>query len=518
VPSLHYPVRLQILICFLASWGTETLNNTKLYYNHNNIPPASPNPSYPSGVSPTPADESSKLYVVNGNSNITGLEFVMKVMAGDRIDILGKSYYLNTTTVTNLNSTTLDLAGLMASLLLAPSDGIAAKGATGSQLVGLNPEIPATFFRGSNSEEPTTVPKAYINYIFLDEQLKYVYGGASRVGSSGVVKDHWSDGLQNLVATKNGYLFVYVSNESNFNVFFDNLQVVHKPGAILEETHYYPFGLIMAGISSKAATFGEPQNEIKFNGIEQNNDFDMNMYDAHYRNFDPQLGRFWQLDPKPSDSISLYAFAFNNPIKYNDPLGDTAILGINNGAALGLGHHVLIYQNKDQNWFVYSMGSTTSADRLVSGQDGTGEVLIKALTPENFSGLPEGPLTSNQVTAFLADNKLGGTKLSDPIVINTTQKQDEQIAANATQSQADFKNGKEKYNLYSNNSTHNTMKVLNNNTGLGLPTGTSPKMTHERVKEHVKLSSMTPAQRVEYRKQWENKVRQEARRPHPGKV
>jgi RHS repeat-associated protein len=274
----------------------------------------------------------------------------------------------------------------------------------------------------------------------------------------------------------------------------------------------------MAGISSKSASFGQPENNIKFNGIEQNTDFDMNMYDAHYRNFDPQLGRFWQLDPKPSDSISLYAFAFNNPIKYNDPLGDTAILGINNGAALGLGHQVLIYQNKDQNWFVYSMGSTTGADRLVSGQDGTGEVLIKALTPENFSGLPEGPLTSNQITAFLADNTLGGTKLTDPIVINTTQKQDEQIAANATQSQADFNSGKEKYNLYSNNSTHNTMKVLNNNTGLGLPTGASPKLTHERVKEQVKLSSMTPAQRAEYKKQWENKVRQEARRPHPGKI
>lgn len=274
----------------------------------------------------------------------------------------------------------------------------------------------------------------------------------------------------------------------------------------------------MAGISSKAA--GGVENKQKFNGIEQNTDFDMNMYDAHYRNFDPQIGRFWQLDPKPSDSISLYAFALNNPIKYNDPLGDTAILGINNGAALGLGHQVLIYQDKNQNWFVYSMGAAPGekgAD-LVSGRSGAGEVTLLPLTSENFKGLPEGPLTVNQITTFLADNKLGETKLSDPIVINTTQKQDETIAANAAQSKADFASGKEKYNLYSNNSTQATMRVLNTNTGLGLPTGTSPKMTHERVKEHVKLSGMTPAQRVEYRKQWENKVRQEARRMHAGKI
>ena len=57
-------------------------------------------------------------------------------------------------------------------------------------------------------------------------------GNASRVGASGTVKDHWyADGqLQNIPVPKNGYIFVYVSNESNLDVFFDNLQVIHKPG------------------------------------------------------------------------------------------------------------------------------------------------------------------------------------------------------------------------------------------------------------------------------------------------
>ncbi|MBX3254767.1 MAG: ParB N-terminal domain-containing protein [Chitinophagaceae bacterium] len=97
----------------------------------------------------------------------------------------------------------------------------------------------------------------------------------------------------------------------------------------MEETHYYPFGLTMAGISSKALAFGEPENKYKYNGIEQNNDFDLNVYDARYRNLDPQIGRFWQVDPKIEsfEALSPYAAMMNNPIRYSDPLGDSTIPG-----------------------------------------------------------------------------------------------------------------------------------------------------------------------------------------------
>jgi hypothetical protein len=36
------------------------------------------------------------LYKLKASSNKTGLEFVIKVMAGDKIDIFGKSYFVNT--------------------------------------------------------------------------------------------------------------------------------------------------------------------------------------------------------------------------------------------------------------------------------------------------------------------------------------------------------------------------------------------------------------------------------------
>ncbi|HEX2846731.1 MAG TPA: hypothetical protein VHN59_09280 [Chitinophagaceae bacterium] len=96
---------------------------------------------------------------------------------------------------------------------------------------------------------------------------------------------------------KNGYLYVYVSNESQGAVYFDDLHVTHIRGPLLEEMHYYPFGLTMAGISSKALEFGNPENKRKFNrGTELNTDFNINLYETAFRGYDPQIGRFHQID------------------------------------------------------------------------------------------------------------------------------------------------------------------------------------------------------------------------------
>ncbi len=105
-------------------------------------------------------------------------------------------------------------------------------------------------------------------------------------------------------------------------MFFDNVQVTNICGPLLEETHYYPFGLTMAGISSKAA--GKLENKKFYNGIEHTTDLGLNQYDAFYRTLDPQTGRFWQVDPETDsqENSSPYESMGNNPISNVDPLGD----------------------------------------------------------------------------------------------------------------------------------------------------------------------------------------------------
>jgi RHS repeat-associated protein len=186
----------------------------------------------------------------------------------------------------------------------------------------LNPET-ITYYASHNTADSVTKPKAFLNWVLFDEQFKYVSSssGFEQVGSDQEFKVHTPG---NMLVNKNGYLYIYVSNETpNISVFFDNLQVTHIKGPLLEETSYYPFGLTMAGISTKAAKYG-PENSKKFNdGTELTNDLKLQWYETTWRTFDPQLGRFFQIDPLADDFCewSPFAFAVNNPILVNDPTG-----------------------------------------------------------------------------------------------------------------------------------------------------------------------------------------------------
>jgi RHS repeat-associated protein len=321
----------------IASWGNTTGNN---YANNNGI--TNTDPYITSNAT------SAIIYKLNGSTgDKTGLGITLKVMSGDVIDIFGKSFWHSSVTISNNYPVSAVLTSLISAFAGTNAVTTATHNSAGSISSAINSSTADVnalkYLLDTAKTGSSSYPKAAINWILFDEQFNPVTTGSGFDFISttpDAVKSH-----HNTVSiAKSGYLYIYCSNESNTDVFFDNLQVVHTRGPLLETTEYYPFGLTMAGISSNVLGFGEPENNKLYNqGSElQHHEFrdglGLELYSTNFRSLDPQLGRWWQIDPKieqGQESISPYESMGNDPVRYNDPNGN--IFGLDNlvGAVIG---------------------------------------------------------------------------------------------------------------------------------------------------------------------------------------
>lgn len=317
----------------IASWGNTVGNN---YANNNGSPPYNTDPYI------TTTATSSVVYKLNGaTGDKMGLGITLKVATGDQISIYGKSFWHSNGTVSNSYPISAALTSLISAFTGTSAVAAGAHGSATSVYNAINTSTADAsslkYILDTAKSSITGIPKAGINWILFDEQFNPVKSGSSfdLVRGADTVKSH----SVAVNIAKSGYLYVYCSNESNMDVYFDNLQVIDTRGPMLDATDYYPFGLIMAGISDKVLKSGYQENKYKFNGKElQNKEFSdgsgLEEYDFGARNYDPQLGRWWTIDPltETSRRWSPYNYAYDNPIRFIDPDGMASIDGNDGGA------------------------------------------------------------------------------------------------------------------------------------------------------------------------------------------
>jgi RHS repeat-associated protein len=309
----------------VASLETATIANEKLYYTglDSGVVLRTSVTGYPSNDTYT--SPNNYIQKLSGSGIKIGAGILLKVMAGDTINVHASSWFASGqgspgTPVSPVN----DIISAIAGSLPAVSGNKFVQSQLGSTV--LSPSVTG-FLNTRDSAGNSTLPKSYLNIVVLDEQLNPVitndgnnsyFTQAGSAGSSSVIQYNPSRPI-----TKNGYVYIYVSNETpNINVYWDNLQVTHLHGHLLQEEGYYPFGLEMKAVSSQAAM--KMQTRYKFNaGTELEDNFNVDYYETAAREYDAQIGRFTGIDAMSEKTMALttYQFGGNNPVSFNDPSG-----------------------------------------------------------------------------------------------------------------------------------------------------------------------------------------------------
>ena len=154
-----------------------------------------------------------------------------------------------------------------------------------------------------------------------------------------------SDGARNQIMFN--YVYNYTDHLGNIRMSY-SLDKIDNVLKILEENHYYPFGLKHTNYNSDKKKYveleiGDPLYEpgefgkkikpapltdavlykYKYNGKEYQDELGLGWYDYQARNYDPAIGRWMNIDPlaEKSRRYSPYTYALDNPVYFIDPDG-----------------------------------------------------------------------------------------------------------------------------------------------------------------------------------------------------
>ena len=153
-----------------------------------------------------------------------------------------------------------------------------------------------------SSWTPTTITTQYAgNYIYENNTLKF-----------------FSQPEGYIEPTTTGFDYVYQYKDHLGNVRLSYSDSNHNGSVnvfeIVEENNYYPFGLQHKGYNN--VVNGTENNYKTFQGQEIHKELGLNWIEFKYRNYDPTIGRFFNVDPLAEDYVynGPYNFAENRVI------------------------------------------------------------------------------------------------------------------------------------------------------------------------------------------------------------
>lgn len=269
---------------------------------------------YPTDNTTTPNTYVSKLNGVDGAK--IGPSLVLRVMRGDTVTAIARAFYKSAGTSTSSNTA----SSMLAALLRSFSSGGVSQGTHFSTGPG---SPPATNFSSADYQQLVDQdpgqnisfwPKAYLSYVLFDDQFNMVTANSGVRQVQGPADVQLNVFIPQMIIQRSGFLYIYLSNESAENVYFDNLIVRHQSGVLLEEAHYYPMGLLMEGISPKALKgilYQENKYRYKGNWLhsrEMREGPGLDWYNENKSMYDVQTGRWFSVQPLSEGAYNPYRY------------------------------------------------------------------------------------------------------------------------------------------------------------------------------------------------------------------
>jgi len=260
---------------------------------------------------------------LSGNTgNFIGLSKALLVKPGDKISAQVQGHYITTP-----NGGTIEVTSVLAGAIIS---GFELPGTL--EAGSLQASIDAEFAGGSMfaPNNNTQGAKAYLNYLFFDNDFNLITGGFQSLGNDANYTDCTSDDCHKplnleFVPDQEGIVYVYLSDESEqpTEVYFDDFQVTHEVLIVDPQLQAYRYG---------------------FNGKEKDSsgEFGLNHYDYGFRIYNPGIAKFLSVDPLTSSYpwYTPYQFAGNKPIQSLDLDGleeaDYRVLTLPNGRKMAV--------------------------------------------------------------------------------------------------------------------------------------------------------------------------------------
>ncbi|HNX01899.1 MAG TPA: RHS repeat-associated core domain-containing protein, partial [Candidatus Cloacimonadota bacterium] len=254
-----------------------------------------------------------------------GLSIMLKVMAGDTIEISAKAFY-------NMDNAApgrgIDVAPILGSIISSMTNPVATAVGEASQVATTVHTSAGHSSRyvtlpDKGLQVKTVQPRSGVNFVLYNSAFEVVEENTGYLPVDDKINAIQTLSTDKMVMAEAGFIEVFVDNQANTAVYYDNMMVVHSSGSsnVLEVNAYYPYGMLMPGLSLIAPP--GKYNAYKHSAKELQKELSLQWYDHGARMYDPTVSRWWVPDPLAEKyySLSPYNYCANNPILFVDPDG-----------------------------------------------------------------------------------------------------------------------------------------------------------------------------------------------------